>query len=91
MNNLAIGRMVAQGRSSILLPAMHAIVDALVAMAGELAGAPMLCRTHGQPATPSPMGKEVANFAVRLARAARAVEDVEIMVRCTQRTTLYRQ
>ena len=81
--------MVAEGRSSALLPAMASIVDALTALADGLADVPMLSRTHGQPATPSTMGKEVANFAVRLGRAAKSVAAVEIMV-CVQRVCVQR-
>jgi adenylosuccinate lyase len=78
VNNLAYGRMAAEARAAALLPAMRGVVDAVAAVAIELADVPMLSRTHGQPATPTTMGKEWANWAWRLARHGRAVAGVEI-------------
>jgi len=69
INNLCHGLMLAQSRSAILLPALDAIITRLVGMAHTLAEQPMLARTHGQPATPTTLGKELANFAARLKRA----------------------
>lgn len=53
---------------SQILPAMDRVIDAIAGMAEAMADAPMLCRTHGQPASPSTMGKEMAVFAYRLRR-----------------------
>ncbi|HSG91308.1 MAG TPA: adenylosuccinate lyase [Pseudomonadales bacterium] len=66
INNVAHGLMLAAGRSSVLLPAMDRVIDALAALALEFAAVPMLSRTHGQAASPTTMGKELANFVHRL-------------------------
>jgi adenylosuccinate lyase len=69
INNLAHARMVQGGRERVLLPAVDRIVERLRALAYEHADVAMLSRTHGQPATPTTLGKEMANIAHRLARA----------------------
>jgi len=68
INNLSHALMLRESRTQAILPKMDEIIDALSDLAHELADAPMLCRTHGQPATPSTMGKEVANVVYRLRR-----------------------
>ncbi|NBQ73400.1 MAG: adenylosuccinate lyase [Gammaproteobacteria bacterium] len=68
INNLAYGLMLAQARESVLIPHMQGTVDSLKVLASEFASQPMLSRTHGQPATPSTVGKELANVAFRLQR-----------------------
>jgi adenylosuccinate lyase len=70
INNLAYGLMIAGARRSVLLPALTALVADLRSLAHEHAALPMLARTHGQPATPTTLGKEMANVVVRLERAA---------------------
>jgi len=69
INNLAHARMVQGGRERVLLPAIDRIVERLRALAAEHADLAMLSRTHGQAATPTTLGKEMANVAHRLARA----------------------
>ena len=69
VNNLAYGLLVREGRDLVLLPAISQIVAALRQLAVDEAATPMLARTHGQPATPTTLGKEFAVFAARLARA----------------------
>lgn len=69
VNNAAYALMVKGARDDVLLPALRELLGRAVALAEALADAPMLSRTHGQPATPTTMGKEWANFAHRLARA----------------------
>jgi adenylosuccinate lyase len=69
INNLAHARMFLGGRDQVLLPAIDRIVERLRALAAAHAGLAMLARTHGQPATPTTLGKEMANIAHRLARA----------------------
>jgi adenylosuccinate lyase len=69
INNLAHARMLDGGREKVLLPAVDRIVARLDALAKEHAGLAMLSRTHGQPATPTTLGKEMANVAHRLRRA----------------------
>jgi adenylosuccinate lyase len=79
INNLAYGMMLKEARDRVLVPALDRIIDALAAHAGRLADCPMLSRTHGQPATPTTLGKELANVVHRLRRARRAVASVPLM------------
>jgi len=69
INNLAHARMLQGGRDRVLLPAVDAIIARLTALARQHADLAMLSRTHGQPATPTTLGKEMANVAHRLKRA----------------------
>jgi adenylosuccinate lyase len=66
INNLAHGLMLSAGREQILLPEMDAVVAAVRDLAHRYADQPMLSRTHGQPATPTTLGKEMANLVHRL-------------------------
>lgn len=68
INNLSYGIILKQVRAEILLPQMQRIIDAITTMAHQHADAAMLARTHGQAATPTTMGKEMANYAARLKR-----------------------
>ena len=68
INNLAYGIALAHARQEVLLPALEAIAGDLRSLAHRHAGVPMLARTHGQAATPTTLGKEVANFYARLER-----------------------
>jgi adenylosuccinate lyase len=68
INNLAYALMLRQGRDEILVPQLRQLLARLEAMARQLAAVPMLARTHGQPATPTTLGKELANIATRLRR-----------------------
>jgi len=76
VNNAAYALMVRGARDEVLAPAQAALVGAAVRVAEELADAPMLSRTHGQPATPTTMGKEWANWAHRLGGALASVRAV---------------
>jgi adenylosuccinate lyase len=78
INNLAYGLMLKEARDRVLLPALDRVVDALAAHAARLADCPMLSRTHGQPATPTTLGKELANVVHRLRRARRAAAAVSL-------------
>ena len=69
INNVAYSLMLKEARDTVLLPAMRAIIDTLRDMAHTLAAVPMLARTHGQAATPTTLGKEIANVVHRLDRA----------------------
>ena len=69
INNLSHALMLRDARRDVLLPALSAVEDRLTALSLELADLPMLCRTHGQPASPSTLGKEMANVVYRLRRA----------------------
>ncbi len=66
INNLSHALMLREGRDQVLVTQMDQTIDSLRALAHELAAAPMLSRTHGQPASPSTMGKEMANVVHRL-------------------------
>jgi len=79
INNLAYGLMIREARDAVLLPVMNQTIQAIAEKAHAYADQPMLSRTHGQPATPSTMGKEFANVAARLSRQARQVGAVDIL------------
>ncbi len=79
INNLAYALALDGCRRAVLLPALERIIDRLAAMAHELAELPMLSRTHGQPATPTTLGKEIANFVFRLRRARSGVGGVRLL------------
>ncbi|WP_332460488.1 adenylosuccinate lyase [Thiocapsa bogorovii] len=66
INNLAHGLMLSAGREQVLLPEMDAVIAAVRDLAHRYAEQPMLSRTHGQPATPTTLGKEMANLVHRL-------------------------
>lgn len=69
INNTAYARMVQGARAQVLLPAIDLVVSRLRSMAHMFAAVPMLARTHGQSASPTTMGKELANVVARLERA----------------------
>jgi adenylosuccinate lyase len=66
INNLAHALMVREGRGQVLLPLMDAVIGAIRDLAHRYAEVPMLARTHGQPASPTTLGKEMANVVQRL-------------------------
>src|SRR5205823_2587926 len=72
INNVAYALMLAQGRRDILLPTIAALASDLRSLAREHAQHPMLGRTHGQAATPTTLGKEIANVVARLDHATAA-------------------
>eukprot|EP00850_Spirogloea_muscicola_P003196 SM000013S26365 [mRNA] locus=s13:57211:59796:+ [translate_table: standard] len=79
INNLAHGLMLKEALSSEVLPAMDQIIDALQKLAHDLADKSMLSRTHGQTASPTTVGKEMANFCYRLRRQRRQLAQVELL------------
>ena len=79
VNSLAYALTVQRAVQRVWLPALRAVRERLELLADEHRAAPMLSRTHGQPATPTTMGKEVAVFAARLARIERAIEASEYL------------
>jgi adenylosuccinate lyase len=79
INNLAYALMLKQAREQVLLPALDGLVKLLTALARRYADQPMLARTHGQPASPTTLGKEVAVFVQRLRRQRKAFAAVEIL------------
>ena len=68
INNLSYALMLSEARRAVLLPKLDALVDKLRALAHEHAALPMLSRTHGQTASPTTVGKELANVVARLQR-----------------------
>ncbi len=79
INNLSHALMLRDGLEQCLLPAALAIVDALRAMAAEHADVPMLSRTHGQTASPTTLGKEIANVVARLRRQLEHLEGQQFL------------
>ncbi|HUN67361.1 MAG TPA: lyase family protein, partial [Burkholderiales bacterium] len=77
INNLAYALMLAESRRKAMLPRLDELTGALRALARRHASLPMLARTHGQPASPTTLGKELANVAARLARAAADFDAVQ--------------
>lgn len=78
INNLSHGLMLKNSRNKVILPMLDELIERLSSMATELADMPMLARTHGQPATPTTMGKELANFAYRLRQGRARLSTVAI-------------
>lgn len=79
INNLAYALMLKQSRDGVLLPRMDKLIAAMTELAGRHADQPMLARTHGQPASPTTLGKEMANFTYRLKRAREHMAEVPIL------------
>ncbi|MDD3609735.1 MAG: adenylosuccinate lyase [Halothiobacillaceae bacterium] len=79
INNLSYALMLREARQQILLPQMDEIIACIRRMAHEMADVPLLSRTHGQPASPSTIGKEFANVAARLKRQREQVAAVELL------------
>jgi len=78
INNLAYALMLRAARDDVLQPSMRELSAKLRSMAADYADLPMLSRTHGQTATPTTVGKEIANVIERLSRARRQLAAVEI-------------
>ena len=76
INNLCHGLMLQQSRSAVLLPTLDTIIAKLRSMAHALADTAMLARTHGQAATPTTLGKELANVVARLVRQRERLESI---------------
>ena len=79
INNLSYGLMLRQARSDALVPVMRDLRNKLKNMAREHAAVPMLSRTHGQTASPTTLGKELANVVARLDRAEKQFASVPIL------------
>ena len=79
INNLSHGLMLKHSRDQIMLPALKKVITKLVELAHQFADVPMLARTHGQPATPTTLGKEIANFAYRLQRGYDQLASIAIL------------
>jgi adenylosuccinate lyase len=79
VNNLSHALMLREGRDTVLLPWADRIIEAIRIRAHDYAEQPMLSRTHGQPASPTTLGKEMANVVARLRRQRRQIADVELL------------
>lgn len=79
INNLSHALMLRGARDLVLLPTMDSIIARLIQLAHELAEVPMLSRTHGQTATPTTTGKELANVVARLKRQRASVANVRLL------------
>ncbi|MDB5840301.1 MAG: adenylosuccinate lyase [Herminiimonas sp.] len=79
INNTSHGMMLKASRDKVLLPALQAVIARLTELAHANAATPMMSRTHGQPASPTTLGKEIANVVARLKRAAERISSVEIL------------
>ena len=79
INNLSHALMLKGARDAVMLPTLNVLTNRLRDLAHQLADMPMLCRTHGQTATPSTLGKEMADVVYRLQRARKRLADTEIL------------
>ncbi|CAN5519223.1 adenylosuccinate lyase [soil metagenome] len=89
INNLSYALMVRGSIQDVWLPAARALVDQVAGLARELADIPLLAHTHGQPATPTTMGKELAVLAHRLRRQVRRIEACEYLGKFNGATGTY--
>ncbi|MBN9461109.1 MAG: adenylosuccinate lyase [Burkholderiales bacterium] len=81
INNTAHALMIAAARREVIAPAVREVIAALRALAHRHAAVPMLSRTHGQPASPTTVGKEMANVVARLERALQRFEAVPALAK----------
>ncbi len=79
INNLSHALMLQKGRDDILKPLINEVAQLIKDLALDNADQPLLCRTHGQPASPSTLGKEMANVAYRLQRQIKQLDNSEIL------------
>ena len=79
INNTSHGMMLKAARDSVMLPSLRNVIARLTEIAIANADVPMLSRTHGQTASPTTLGKEMANVVARLQRAIKRIEQVEIL------------
>lgn len=79
INNLSHALMLRAGRDEVIVPTMNKIVEAIKVLAKQFADIPMLSRTHGQPASPTTLGKEMANVAYRLQRQINQIIGVQLL------------
>ena len=81
INNTSHALQLKSGREAVLLPALDAVIAKLRDMAGRFADVPMLSRTHGQTASPTTVGKEIANVVMRLNAARAKIADIKLMAK----------
>lgn len=85
INNLSHALMLKTARDEVVLPYWRKLIDAVKDLATQYRDVPLLSRTHGQPATPSTMGKEMANVAYRMERQYRQLNQWKSSVKSTAR------
>lgn len=81
INNTSHALMLNDARAQILLPGLDRVIERFRVLAHDLADLPLLARTHGQPATPTTLGKEMANIAARLIRARSRIANVDMLAK----------
>ena len=81
INNTSHGLMLKAAREQVVLPAIDGLIGTLSGMAHQFAAIPMLSRTHGQTASPTTVGKEIANVVARLATARERIADVKLLAK----------
>ena len=81
INNTSHGMMLKAARDGVMVPALQGLIAKLTQIAHTNAAVPMLSRTHGQTASPTTLGKEMANVVARLQRAVKRIADVEILAK----------
>ncbi|MDH2998069.1 adenylosuccinate lyase [Pasteurellaceae bacterium LFhippo2] len=81
INNTSHALMLKTAREEVLLPEWKKVIDAIVELANRYKNIPLLSRTHGQPASPTTIGKEMANVAYRLQRQYKQLENLEILAK----------
>jgi len=79
INNLSHALMLREARDTVMLQLIDELINALSSLAQELAGQPMLAHTHGQPASPTTVGKEIANVVYRLQRQIEQIKSVPLL------------
>jgi len=89
INNTSHALMLGRARTDVIVPRLNTLCARLVALANVHADQPMLSRTHGQPASPTTLGKEFANVAARLRRAIAAIEAVQPLAKLNGATGNY--
>jgi adenylosuccinate lyase len=81
INNTSHGLMLKAARDEVLLPVIDGVINTLKGMAHEMAALPMLSRTHGQTASPTTVGKEIANVVARLVNARERIAAVKLLAK----------
>ncbi len=81
INNTSHGLMLKAAREQVILPAIDGLIGTLSGMAHQFAAIPMLSRTHGQTASPTTVGKEIANVVTRLVTARERIADVKLLAK----------
>ena len=79
INNLSHALILKAGRDDVLIPVIDKVIDAIKQLAGQYADMPMLARTHGQTASPTTMGKEMANVVARLRRQRTQITEIPLL------------